>query len=405
MNSAALTLPTPCHEPAGIRTPAAPAAGRRQVYFDSLRGGAALLVCAGHLRHFLFVEWREVSQPTVLAKLFYALTSLGHASVVVFFVLSGFLVGGSVLSQVRAQRWSWGNYASRRLTRLWVVLVPALALTALWDWLGQTLGGAAAYAGAYSALHSSGPTPATPANHTWATAMGNLCFLQTVWTSVFGSNGPLWSLANEFWYYVLFPLGVLSVRGNSGKQRAVSLALGAGLAGMLPGELTRAGLTWLMGVAMAAIPAASPAFNFLRGRAAAAVLAVLLVSSFAGHALHNWLGADGLIGLWFAALLPFLLNQSPPEWPGAARLATAAGELSYTLYLTHFPFFAFVAWHAGAPPRLQPDAGGLIVFVFFLFVSLAYAGAVWWLFERNTDRIRNQLELWLRPSPPSSPVA
>ncbi|NDA69085.1 MAG: acyltransferase [Verrucomicrobia bacterium] len=261
MNSAALTLPTPCHEPAGIRTPAAPAAGRRQVYFDSLRGGAALLVCAGHLRHFLFVEWREVSQPTVLAKLFYALTSLGHASVVVFFVLSGFLVGGSVLSQVRAQRWSWGNYASRRLTRLWVVLVPALALTALWDWLGQTLGGAAAYAGAYSALHSSGPTPATPANHTWATAMGNLCFLQTVWTSVFGSNGPLWSLANEFWYYVLFPLGVLSVRGNSGKQRAVSLALGAGLAGMLPGELTRAGLTWLMGVAMAAIPAASPAFN------------------------------------------------------------------------------------------------------------------------------------------------
>lgn len=30
-------------------------------------------------------------------------------------------------------------------------------------------------------------------------------FLQTRFTPVFGSNGPLWSLFNEFWYYVLFP--------------------------------------------------------------------------------------------------------------------------------------------------------------------------------------------------------
>jgi peptidoglycan/LPS O-acetylase OafA/YrhL len=364
-----------------------------------------LLVCAGHLRHFLFVEWREVSHPTAVAKLFYALTALGHASVVIFFVLSGFLVGGSVLSQVRTQRWSWGRYASRRLTRLWVVLVPALALTALWDWAGQKLGGAAGYSGAFAALHCSGPTSAAPADHTSATAVGNLLFLQTVWVDVFGSNGPLWSLANEFWYYVLFPLGVLSVRGRTGKERGVSLALGASLAWMLPGELICAGLTWLMGCAVAVISTPSPGLNFLRRRATAAVLTGLLLSSLAGHVLHHWLGADGLIGLWFAALLPFLLSQSRPESPRVVRLATVAGELSYTLYLTHFPFLAFVAWHAGAPPRLQPDASGLIVFAFFLLVTLAYAGAIWWIFERNTDRIRNRLESWLLPSSPSSPAA
>lgn len=36
---------------------------------------------------------------------------------------------------------------------------------------------------------------------------------------IFGSNGPLWSLANEFWYYVLFSLAAFDIgnnwRGNS----------------------------------------------------------------------------------------------------------------------------------------------------------------------------------------------
>jgi len=34
----------------------------------------------------------------------------------------------------------------------------------------------------------------------------NLGFVQTVSVPVYGTNGPLWSLANEFWYYVMFSL-------------------------------------------------------------------------------------------------------------------------------------------------------------------------------------------------------
>jgi peptidoglycan/LPS O-acetylase OafA/YrhL len=34
----------------------------------------------------------------------------------------------------------------------------------------------------------------------------NAFFLQTIAGPTFGSNGPLWSLAYEWWYYVLFPL-------------------------------------------------------------------------------------------------------------------------------------------------------------------------------------------------------
>ena len=39
----------------------------------------------------------------------------------------------------------------------------------------------------------------------------NAFFLQTIVGPTFGSNGPLWSLAYEWWYYVLFPLALGAV--------------------------------------------------------------------------------------------------------------------------------------------------------------------------------------------------
>ena len=35
--------------------------------------------------------------------------------------------------------------------------------------------------------------------------LGNAAFLQRILVPELGTNGPLWSLANEFWYYLLFP--------------------------------------------------------------------------------------------------------------------------------------------------------------------------------------------------------
>lgn len=49
----------------------------------------------------------------------------GHEAVMVFFVLSGFFIGTSVLESFRERRWSWRAYLINRLTRLQLVLVPA----------------------------------------------------------------------------------------------------------------------------------------------------------------------------------------------------------------------------------------------------------------------------------------
>jgi peptidoglycan/LPS O-acetylase OafA/YrhL len=75
--------------------------------------------------------------------------TIGHEAVMVFFVLSGFLVGGSVLKLMSRDLWSWNNYLIKRLTRLWIVLIPALLLG-----LALDLGGSHIFSGTASIYSS-----------------------------------------------------------------------------------------------------------------------------------------------------------------------------------------------------------------------------------------------------------
>lgn len=96
----------------------ASAEGPTYPLLDGLRGGAALLVLISHARHFEFEDYASQAAAGPLATLFYGATALGHQAVIVFFVLSGFLISGSVRRSVEARRWLWRDYLSRRLSRL-----------------------------------------------------------------------------------------------------------------------------------------------------------------------------------------------------------------------------------------------------------------------------------------------
>ncbi|MEL7163067.1 MAG: acyltransferase family protein, partial [Bacteroidota bacterium] len=218
---------------------------KRIVSMDLIRGISALLVCASHLRNAIFVDYAESGATGPIAKGFYFLTGLGHESVMVFFVLSGFFVGGSVLKRRSSFRFS--SYLTARLSRLWTPLVPALIFTLLIDltlagWYPDLL------AGEYRDVLTSGPDAAY--SMTPLTFLGNLLFLQTVFTPVFGTNSPLWSLAYEFWFYLLFPLiGLVAgfvKTSNFGRAIAVGSLLLAAFS--LPIGLFEGFLIWLMGV-------------------------------------------------------------------------------------------------------------------------------------------------------------
>ena len=78
--------------------------------FDFLRGFAAFLVVISHLRNFLFVDFSEVVNPSLFDQAFYFVTGLGHQAVMVFFVLSGFFVGGSVWNKIQAKKFKIFDY-------------------------------------------------------------------------------------------------------------------------------------------------------------------------------------------------------------------------------------------------------------------------------------------------------
>src|SRR5579863_1104724 len=89
---------------------AAFSSSRASVYLDALRGTAALLVVLGHLRTAFFVPLSQITGHKVFWFVIYAVTNLGHQAVIVFFVLSGYLVGGSVVRALSRRNWSWSRY-------------------------------------------------------------------------------------------------------------------------------------------------------------------------------------------------------------------------------------------------------------------------------------------------------
>jgi peptidoglycan/LPS O-acetylase OafA/YrhL len=369
----------------------------RNTSLDILRFSAALLVLLEHTRAAIFIPYEDVEQHRLLLAPFYALTSMGHEAVMIFFALSGYLVGGQVITQMREGRWSVMDYTLRRMTRLWIVLIPALGLTFLVDQLSISMGNGALYDGTYlGQIVPSLPTSAEPASYSLTTLLGNVFFLQTVVVPVYGSNGPLWSLAYEFWYYVLFPplAWAILCRGSMSAW-ILSLAAAIAIALWLPWEMVRLGFVWLAGVAAFIVQMMwSDSREGLPSRfgwVGFIVIAAVALASVVTAGVH-----DLLLGLAVASSLPLLAMQA---WNSQRLRKTAelGAEISYSLYLFHFPVVLALASIVALPDRLNPSTATFELFLgIFASVFLASA-ALWALFERNTRRVyRASCDLLLR---------
>ena len=362
-------------------------------HLDAARGIAALVVFSGHAREFFLMSVRNTiglgahmsgHAKAPISETAAVVTTVGHQAVIVFFVLSGYLVGGGVVRAVKAKTWSWRHYLLQRLTRLWVALIPVLILTFLLDNLGRHFGPRD------SIYFQPMDLGVLSGNSSVATFIGNIAFLQTILVTTFGTNGPLWSLAYEFWYYILFPLAVLFAVGGSPVRRLGRLAAFGVVLIFVGWKIDVYFLIWLMGVAVVLLVDASARVYSRTGR-------WLALASFAtAYALLlrypiNILLSDFIIGVLFSLSLLFLLcegNKVSTEgvYPvGAAFLA----KISYTLYLTHVPLLAFIsAVLIGHWERWPLDFRHLELFGLVCVLAFGASYAVYWCFERNTDKVR-----------------
>jgi len=381
----------------------------RHVHLDMLRGVAALAVVMGHIRGFVFVSYGELTAPGPGVEALYAASSLGHQAVVAFFALSGYLVGGQALRGILLGAWSFPDYMIARLARLWTVAIPALLLTLIVDWTGRALGGGAGYDGAWYALAASGPNQQSPADLSASTFLGNLAFLQMIAVPVYGSNGPLWSLANEFWYYVLGPLVAITVLMRRCWPQSARVGVAALIiAVLLPGPLVLLGLIWAAGALVNHV-AAVRSHSFMGHPLYLAATILLVVAAVIFSRGAGSVTADLTLGVAWAALIPALALRRPS---GAlyTRVATGLAEISYTLYATHFPLLAFAWFVFMAPRKAVPGLSSMLTAGGLLVVLLLAAVVLWWCFERNTARVREVAHHWLcgravslaRNCPPSS---
>ena len=216
---------------------------------DAIRGLAAIQVFTRHTRNMFFIDFPMVTSHRAVLAVPYLLSALGRQAVIIFFVLSGFLIGGSVIRAVENGTFHWGRYMSWRLTRLWVVLIPALLLTALWDHIGIASGRAPEiYNGGGLSLMT---TTSIVDKIKFKTFFGTLFFQQGIHTNHFGSDGALWTLSLEFWYYILFIALCLAISNKT--KTWLRIVYGLAVIGMslFVGKFTMSMFPiWLFGVAL-----------------------------------------------------------------------------------------------------------------------------------------------------------
>jgi peptidoglycan/LPS O-acetylase OafA/YrhL len=331
---------------------------------DLYRALAAYAVVVQHSRQMLIVE------PATGGYIDRALSFLcgcGRDAVMAFFVISGYWIVKSITKQ--GIDFSWSNYIVARLSRLYLVLIPALLIGGLLDFFGVTHFGGRLYAGVSD-------------NLTWTSFAGTIFFLQTTLVAAFGSNGPLWSLAYEFFYYLWFPSLWMAIR--YGKLTVFLLLTIVTL--FAANHMIVGFFVWLMGGAVAAVESKLPKISkYYFGVAVAAF--VLAVIARRGIAL-DWTAGSLLIGAGFSLILLTTICTRI-TFPAALRpLAIFGASGSFSLYATHFPIVVLLASMIVPNSRLDPSPASWLLVLLLTLPPVIFAWAFARYTERNTEKVR-----------------
>lgn len=353
-------------------------------WFDLLRLVAALVVVIEHARDLLWQDYTQAGAIGPFWKAIYFVTGFGHEAVMVFFILSGYWIAATVDRRRGAEDF-WPDYLIDRLSRLMIVIVPALLLGLAYDYAGIHLLHGELYSGQSGAATIREPVASRLGLEV---LLGNVVFLQKLAVPPFGSNGPLWSLANEFWYYLWYPALLVSVRRRRPSILLLSLVVGIIWPVLLPGFavwLLGAGLYHLDRGGWLGMRVARPAGTIALVAGMAALGASLLQARFQ---LLPSAVSDGIVGASFALVAAGLLLRDPklPRW--LQPIARYGSGASFSLYVSHFPMLVVLATLLGTTGRLAPGPSALLVLLGLITAALIHGRIFAALIEGHTQQLR-----------------
>ena len=366
-------------------------------FIDTARWIAATFVALHHC-HGVFVNQADIMSaphaPPVYVWWFLTAYTFAHGAVVVFFVLSGFLVGGAVIERARAGKAYLRTYLIDRTSRIYVVLLPTLALCAILDLAGrQIFAGLGVYeqsfyVGAFQPIY----------------LLGSLVNMQGIWTPVFGTDMALWSLGMEYWYYIvcallLLPLCSAYAKGLRWAGFALGVVLFVALAAS-PSYFAFGACVWAFGALMRIAPRPLMRSKWLALVCWLAVVGAMRIGTrgaiLEAHPVKELV--DAANALLFGNLLLSLRFDAGEGFSWCRRqIHHRLADFSYTLYAVHMPLLAWLwalaAWCMGPGWRLQlatPAHYAAAVGALVLLMLASFA------LSRVTEARTGDVRAWLR---------
>lgn len=348
---------------------------------DFLRGFSAFLVLVAHAQQILVnPTWMPFSLSGRNDVVPFVYSQIGALGVMIFFVLSGFLIAYSISANLKShefKKFDATKYFKGRFRRLFLPLLFSQGVVLL------VFGVLYFFDANNSTYFATGKELYLARNELAFSAvdyLGSFFFLNTIVDGVNSPvvNGPLWSVAQEFWFYVLAGLLVLSFYNR--KILAV-------LAVVLAFLIFQGNVFFLYGFGVWLFGCLAAVLHMTRfhERKFMAVMAIFVITLAVWGGLI-YLNADSFIrsrhkfvfGVAFSFLLLLLLNNETIMWCFSRswvvkKIAKQAGS-SYTLYLIHFPLFLLVwvftnKYAQGSIPLVFAIAVISVIFVMWVSAS------------------------------------
>lgn len=344
-------------------------------WLDLIRVISALLVVMVHVRcEFINTYTQlEVESQNLFTQFFFFANSFGTQAVLIFFILSGFLVGGRTIERILDKSVNLKDYIIDRSVRIFTPLIASIVLIVIIDQFTKT-------------------------PHSIWELIGNLLGLQGV--LVGDAGGVFWTLAYEIWFYVLIGAIICLTISKNKSLGFTSIFLALVVFANIK--------TYLLFFLILGIIGYYLSKNKLPKYIVYVSIIVCITSWILINFASETLVKDRLtfdlisiqsLSLIFGASITIVISQIVNIKPTGKlskldKIGSKLSVFSYSLYITHYQCCRIMHF-IGVPKLSDVNISTILWFVFEIICCIIFAYIFYLLTEKHTNKIKSIIKYYI----------